>query len=109
MAREDQLTQRQKEWLEASRKIGRGAMTKSERLMLEKLYAEMLPQEQQELQAFIQKEYGQEKTTEDKKAEPAGDPTQRMEQREWVEPSAGLKKALGKAQRSRFSFNAEEQ
>ncbi len=108
MAKEDQLTQSQKEWLEASRKIGPGSLTKSERLLLEKLYAKMLPQEQQELLVYIQEEFGSDPESDEQKRLPVNEPTYRMEQREWAEPSDGLKKALGKAQRSGFSFNPED-
>jgi hypothetical protein len=52
---EKDLSEKQRKWLEASGKIGPGAMTKSERQTLERLYAEMLPKEQQELQQYIQR------------------------------------------------------
>ena len=106
MVEEDQLTHRQKKWLEASRKIGPGPVTKSERLLLEELYAKMLPQEQQELIEFIQEKFG---SAEDTSADSVPEPTQLMEQREWVEPSERLKEVLEKAQRSSFGFDSEEE
>lgn len=106
VAKEDQLTRPQKDWLEASRKIGPGAMTKSERLLLEELYAKMLPREQQELMEYIQEEFGSKESSEDGDT-PVDEPTYRMEQREWAEPSEGLRKALGKAQRSPFGSDRE--
>jgi hypothetical protein len=68
-------------------------MTKSERQLLERLFAEMLPGEQQELQKYIQEQF-------DKKiAEHEGgeDPTARMLQRTWATPSNKLLSALSKA------------
>lgn len=93
---ESQLTQAQRAWLEASRKIGPGPMTKTERLSLERLYAEMLPQEQQELQEYIREKFG--KKEDGSPAEHTmEDPTARMEQRTWNPPSSALKGALSKA------------
>jgi hypothetical protein len=97
---EKDLSKRQKRWLEASRKIGRGAMTKTERETLERLYAEMLPAEQQELARFIQEKYGQ-KEPEKQSAGGSGqeapqeeDPIERMQRKVWAEPSAALRSAL---------------
>jgi hypothetical protein len=92
---ESQLTLGQRKWLEASQKIGAGPMTKSERLMLEKLYADLLPQEQQELQEYIRATFGK-KEAESSGEEAPGDPISRMEQRDWRVPSSALRTALSK-------------
>lgn len=97
---EKDLSKRQKRWLEASKKIGRGAMTKTERETLERLYAEMLPAEQQDLARFIEDKYG--KNAPDKKSaegsrseEPLEeDPMERMQRKVWAEPSRALRSAL---------------
>ncbi len=99
---EDKLTEKQRRWLEASNKIGPGAMTKSEKKLLEKLYAEMLPREQQELYDYIRKKYGKEKDVSDE------DPLAVMEKRVWKEPSGRLRQALGKAQRVKLPSIDEE-
>lgn len=102
---EHELTPKQRKWLEASRKIGPGPMTKTERQTLERLYTDMLPREQQELQRHIQEKFakaqaerdaasGSESDTE-RQINP-DDPTSVMERRVWSEPSPGLKKALTK-------------
>jgi len=91
---EKDLSERQRRWLEASRKIGPGAMTKSERQTLERLYAEMLPKEQQELQHYIQEKFAK-KPTEDHEEE---DPIERMLKKTWPSPSKKLVSALSKAQ-----------
>jgi hypothetical protein len=85
---EKDLTPKQRKWLEASRKIGSLAMTKSERQTLERLYADMLPQEQQDLLQYVQDTFGK------KSDETEPDPTSIMEARVWSTPSAGLKKAF---------------
>jgi hypothetical protein len=90
---EKDLSESQRKWLEASKKIGPGAMTKSERELLEKLFAEMLPGEQQELQTYLQEQF-------DKKiADHAGgeDPTAKMMERTWTTPSRKLLSAFSKA------------
>lgn len=96
---ERDLTQKQREWLEASKKIGPGPMTKTERTRLEKLYADMEPREQQDLYRFIQEKYGQqssEKGVAEVQAD-TGDPIERMQSRIWHQPSNALKKALSTA------------
>ncbi len=104
---ESQLTQAQRAWLEASRKIGPGPMTKSERLTLERLYAEMLPREQQELQEYIRETFG--KKDAGSSAEDAiEDPVARMEQRTWNPPSSALKGALSRAAMIRPGRSEEE-
>ncbi|MBI4962420.1 MAG: hypothetical protein HY913_04020 [Desulfomonile tiedjei] len=91
---ETQLTQKQRKWLEASRKIGPGAMTRTERETLERLYADMLPREQQELKAYIEEQFS--------KKEPEGqgveDPTAKMERKDWTPPSPALRSALSRVQ-----------
>ncbi|MEW6532115.1 MAG: hypothetical protein AB1473_14860 [Thermodesulfobacteriota bacterium] len=91
---EDQLTEKQKKWLEASRKIGKGPMTKTERQTLERLYADMLPREQQELYEYIQEKYPP-------KGKPTGeeDLLALMEKREWHKPSQKLRNAFAKSQK----------
>ncbi len=91
---EKDFSESQRKWLEASRKIGPGAMTKSERQLLERLYAEMLPGEQQELQKYIQEQFAK------KVAEQQGgaDPTEKMLKRTWATPSDKLLSAISKAQ-----------
>ncbi len=97
---EKDLSKRQKRWLEASRQIGRGAITKTERETLERLYAEMLPAEQQELARYIVEKYGK-KEAGNREAqgvpseEPDNDdPIERMQRRAWTEPSQALRSAL---------------
>ncbi|MGD9818023.1 MAG: hypothetical protein AB7V04_04905 [Desulfomonilaceae bacterium] len=92
------LTPKQKKWLDASKKIGRGAMTKSEREMLEKLYASMLPAEQVGLKEYIEENFGQKKDTN----ETVEEPTVLMEKVTWSEPSEGLKGVIAKTQRPRW-------
>lgn len=93
--KEKDLTEKQRAWLEASRKIGPGPMTKSERLKLERLYAEMLPAEQQELAAHIKEKFGK-KADEEKEDKHEDDPIARMMERIWPEPSPKLRETLGK-------------
>jgi hypothetical protein len=104
----DQLTKKQKEWLETSKKIGPGAMTKSEKQLLEKLYAEMLPQEQQALYEYIQANFGpKDQEAKDQEAEP-DDPIARMQNRVWSEPSEKLIKSFGKFQSVKPPFSDKE-
>ncbi len=86
---EARLTEGQRKWLQASREIGPGAMTKSERLRLEKLYADLLPAEQQELQDYIKENFGPQEGE-------AADPIEEMARRVWRAPSEKLRKTLGK-------------
>ena len=95
---ESELTPRQKKWLEASKKIGRVAMTKSERESLEKLYAEMLPTEQMELKSYIEKNFSKDS----EQGETTQDPTEVMEQVAWSDPSEALKKTLSGTQKPRW-------
>lgn len=94
---ESRLTEKQRKWLEASKRIGPGPMTKSERQTLERLYSEMLPREQQDLYRHIQESYAKTDTEEI----PEDDPISIMEKRTWNEPSPGLIRAFSKTQRTR--------
>jgi hypothetical protein len=113
---ESELSERQRKWLEASAKIGRGAMTKTERQSLERLYAEMLPAEQQELANYIQEKFGKkdeataqsepsnpaQETTDESTLEPQeedDDPIAQMERKAWKEPSKALLSAFSKPQK----------
>lgn len=89
---EDRLSQKQRKWLDASRKIGPGPMTRTERELLERLYAEMLPSEQQELHRYIQENAA-------KQEEQADDPIAAMEKRVWSQPSPKLLDTLGQSQK----------
>lgn len=97
---EKNLSKRQRRWLDASRQIGRGAMTKTERETLERLYAEMLPAEQQELARYIEEKYGKKEPdkgqTQDTEPGQANndDPIERMQRKAWAEPSQALRSVL---------------
>jgi len=91
---EHELTEKQKEWLEASRKIGTWPLTKSERQTLERLYAEMPPREQQGLYEYIQETYRAKG-----KSAGAEDLLALMEKRQWHEPSQKLRNAFTKSQK----------
>ncbi|MGC8660149.1 MAG: hypothetical protein ACP5U1_13860 [Desulfomonilaceae bacterium] len=95
---EKDLNQKQRKWLETSKKIGPGPMTRTERETLEKLYADMLPIEQQELMNYIQEKFGKDEETDTDAQE---DPVARMEKMMWSEPSPGLKKMFGKVHGSK--------
>jgi len=95
---EKDLTAKQQNWLDTSRRIGPGTMTRTERETLEKLYAEMLPAEQQELMEYIRKKFGKNGKIE---IHPKDDAIARMEKIIWSEPSVGLKKVFGKIQTSK--------
>lgn len=90
---EKDLTQKQREWLEASKKIGLGPKTKSERQNLEKLYADMLPAEQQQLREYIEDTFG------DRFDE---QPILEQKDKQYAEPSKGLKSILTKPQSSKL-------
>jgi hypothetical protein len=92
---EHELTDKQRKWLEASKKIGRIAMTKSEKQTLERLYSDMLPREQQDLASYIEEKFGK-KDQSGKEAPEAQDPIEKMLSKEWREPSKGLLTALSK-------------
>ncbi|MDR3604849.1 MAG: hypothetical protein P4L38_09475 [Syntrophaceae bacterium] len=92
---EKDLTAKQQNWLETSKRIGPGTMTRTERETLEKLYAEMLPAEQQELLEYIKEKFGKGATPE---TDPKDDTIARMEKIIWSKPSVGLKKVFGKVQ-----------
>lgn len=96
---EKDLTPKQRNWLEASRKIATWPLTKSEKQTLERLYAEMLPQEQQELARFIQEKYPPTDAEKPPEAQTDDeDPIDTMVRRFWHEPSEALRTALSKAQ-----------
>ncbi len=92
MLDEQKLTPKQREWLELSRKIGPGPMTRTERESLERLYKEMLPREQQELFEYIRTHFGEKEKQEDEQA----DPIVEMERRIWHAPSKALRSALSR-------------
>ncbi len=99
---EKDLTDKQREWLAASKKIGPGPMTKSERSLLESLYADMDPREQQDLYAYIQTNFGDvDKKGHDQAAKVAPeDPISLMQAKIWQEPSNALKKAFSSIKRT---------
>ena len=97
---ESKLTPKQRKWLEASRKIGPGAMTRTEREALERLYADMLPREQQELKAYIEEQAGR-KDKKGPEEQDVEDPTVKMEKKQWAPPSPALRSALSKVQVSK--------
>ncbi|MBI5571479.1 MAG: hypothetical protein HY914_16160 [Desulfomonile tiedjei] len=92
---EHQLTKKQREWLQLSKKIGPGPMTRSEREALEKLYAELLPREQQDLKRYLDEKLAQKQPQEPVEED---DPIAKMEERVWAPPSHALRSALSKAQ-----------
>jgi hypothetical protein len=96
---EKDLTEKQREWLALSRKIGPGAMTKTERESLEKAYAEMMPKEQQDLHQYIVTTYGKKEKDDTDSDSASEDPIAVMEKMVWVAPSDSLKTALSKAQK----------
>jgi hypothetical protein len=98
---ERDLTEKQRNWLEASRRIGPGAMTKTERQLLERLYADMMPREQQELAAYIEAKAGKKKPETNESEDE--DPIVRMSRKTWSPPSKALKSALGKSQPRRLA------
>ena len=92
---EHQLTEKQREWLQLSKKIGPGPMTRSEREALERLYAEMLPREQQDLKQYLDQKLAQRQRQEPAEEE---DLIKEMEKRTWPPPSDALRSALSKTQ-----------
>ncbi|MGC8908117.1 MAG: hypothetical protein ACP5M0_11835 [Desulfomonilaceae bacterium] len=98
---EKDLTEKQRSWLEASRKIGPGPMTKSERTLLERLYADMEPREQQDLYNYIQMKFGDKETKQrDSEDQAPDDPISRMQGKMWSEPSGAFKKAFATIRRT---------
>lgn len=97
---ERDLTSKQRRWLEASRKIGPGPMTRTERESLEKLYADMLPAEQQELQRYIQEKWGQ-KNVASELGDIVESPIDRMQKKTFKTPSQGLVKALSESMKAK--------
>lgn len=98
---EKDLTEKQREWLALSQKIGPGAMTKSEREKLEKAYAAMLPREQQDLYNYIRETYGKKEDEETSSESKPQDPIAEMEKIVWKAPSDRLKSALSKVQQAK--------
>ena len=94
---ESKLTPKQRKWLDASRKIGPGAISRTERETLERLYADMLPKEQKELKTYIEESFGKKEKEEIEEKE-VEDPTKKMEAKKWAPPSPALKTALSKVQ-----------
>ncbi len=91
--KDSDLTEKQHKWLEASQRIGPGAMTKTERQLLEKLYADMLPREQQDLAAYIEAKFAKKESSKDSEEK---DPIEKMRRKEWSPPSKALRSALSK-------------
>jgi hypothetical protein len=83
---EKDLSPKQRKWLETSKKIGLGPMTKTERQTLNDLYADMLPAEQQELADHIEEKFGYDIDE---------TPIKEQENKEYAEPSDALKAAIG--------------
>ncbi len=98
---EKDLTEKQREWLALSRKIGPGALTKTERESLEKAFAEMLPKEQQDLQHYIVTTYGKKETDKTETDSEPEDPITAMERMIWAAPSDRLRTALSKSQKAK--------
>jgi hypothetical protein len=98
---EKDLTEKQRDWLALSRKIGPGAMTKTERESLDKAYAEMLPKEQQDLYNYIMTTYHKEESEEPQTGSKKEDPISEMEKIIWRTPSHPLRSALSKAQNAK--------
>ncbi len=77
-------------------------MTKSERETLERLYGDMLPAEQQELETYIKEHFGPKQEPaisgdQTDTSEETSEPTAVMEQRTWNKPSPALLQSLSKA------------
>jgi hypothetical protein len=70
-------------------------MTKTERRTLERLFAEMLPSEQQGLYHYIKEKFG-EKDSDTGEEQHSEDPISGMERRVWTPPSDALKRALAR-------------
>jgi hypothetical protein len=101
---EKDLTYKQREWLDLSRKIGPGTMTRSERESLEKAYAEMLPREQQELYDYIMTTFGKKEPAQAQEGQetppenPPDDPIAQMQEKVWNTPSKAIKSAFSRVQ-----------
>ncbi len=103
--KEQELTQKQRDWLALSRKIGPGPMTKSEREALEKLYREMLPREQQDLFEYIEAHFSKKESPEPEAEE---DRIAIMQRKVWTPPSPALRTALSGAAATRPRPGKEE-
>jgi hypothetical protein len=95
---EKDLTEKQQAWLALSRKIGSGALTRSERETLEKAYAEMLPREQQDLYEHIMAKSTDEKPGDAESEDKPEDPIARMQEKVWQEPSEALRSKFSRLQ-----------
>ncbi len=96
---EHKLTEKQRKWLEASQRIGPGAMTKTERQLLERLYADMLPREQQELAAYIEAKFAKKET--DSKDSEEKDPIEKNAAQGMASPFRGTEIRAGKVHKRR--------
>jgi hypothetical protein len=86
---EKYLTPRQRKWLDESRRIGPGPFTPSDRKLLEGLYADMSPEEQEELADYIQDTFMK------------PDPITLREKKPQKEPSPRLRELLATGQGTR--------
>jgi hypothetical protein len=98
---EKDLTEKQREWLELSRKIGPGALTKTEREALEKAYAKLLPREQQDLYEYLMATCGKKNPEDSGSAADAEDPISQMQKKVWNQPSHALKSAFSRIKATR--------
>jgi hypothetical protein len=105
---EKDLTEKQRAWLALSRKIGPGALTKSEREALEQAYAEMLPREQQDLHDYIMSKASKKESEERQPPAEPDDPIVQMQQKVWHEPSDTLKKTFSRIQTVKRPVNGHE-
>ena len=96
---EKDLTSKQRKWIDTSKKIGLGPMTKTERQTLNDLYADMLPAEQQELADYIEEKFGYDVDE---------TPIKEQEEKEYAEPSNALKAALGASRPKEPSTEGKE-
>jgi hypothetical protein len=85
---EKDLNEKQIKWLEESRRIGKGPMTKTERQTLEGLYNEMTPEEREQLGAYIEEKFGYEIDE---------GPILAQKDKEYTPPSDKLSEKIGKA------------
>jgi hypothetical protein len=81
-------------------------MTRTERETLERLYADMLPAEQQELQRYIQEKWGQ-KSVASELGNIVESPIDRMQKKTFKPPSQGLTKVLSQSMRAKAKPSTE--
>lgn len=96
MGSDDRLTDKQRAWLTASWEIGRGAMTRSEKRRLQKLFDDMSEEEQVSLQRYIQEQFGTK--SDEPEPFPEDEPTALMERKQWPEPSKKMLDSLLRVQ-----------